>query len=366
MPFNRPSLQALIDRATADITSRLPNASALLRRSNLYVLSRMHPGAMHELYGELDWLSNQALPDKCDDDVLLRWANIFLSVPRKAASFAVGQVAYPGTNGAVIAAGTLLQRADGVEYSVDADVVVTAGSATVNCTALVAGAASNAAAATTLSLVSPIPGVNASGSVTVAGLANGFDIETISQVRARLLTRLRQPGIAGTAADYVNWATDVSGVTRAWCLPKYFGNRTVGLCFVTDGAVGGPIPSGATVTAVQSHIDALRPVTSVVTVFAPVADPMNFTIALTPNTVAVQTAVTAELASLIAREATPGGYYMPPGGNVLVQGGINLKSHMDAAIAVSSGETDHVMSVPAANVVSSNGHLATMGVITWL
>ncbi len=366
MPFNRPSLQALIDRATADITSRLPNGGALLRRSNLYVLSRMHPGAMHELYGELDWLSRQALPDQCDDDVLLRWANIFLSVPQKAASFAVGQVTYPGTNGSIIAAGTLLQRADGVEYSVDADATVIAGSATVNCTALVAGVAGNAVSGTALVLESPISGVNASGSVTVAGLANGFDIEAPAQVRVRLLTRLSQPAIAGTAADYVNWATSVAGVTRAWCLPKYFGNRTVGLCFVTDGAVGGPIPSGATVTAVQSYIDSVRGVTSVVTVFAPIADPMNFSIALTPNTVAVQTAVTAELTSLIAREATPGGWYMPPGGNVLVQGGINLKSHMDAAIAVSSGETDHVMSVPAANVVSANGHLATMGVITWL
>lgn len=351
MPFNRPTLQALIDRAIADISSRLPGADALVRRSNLYVLSRVHSGAMHELYGELDWLSRQALPDTCDDDVLLRWANVFLSVPRKAATFAVGQTAFSGTNGSVIVAGTVLQRGDGTEYTVNADTVVAAGTATVNVTAMVAGAAGNAAANTQLSLVSPISGISAAGTVAAGGLANGFDIESITSVRGRLLTRLRQAPQAGTSVDYENWALEVSGVTRAWCLPKYYGTRTVGLCFVTDGAVGGMIPSGATVAAVQAHIDTVRPVTADATVFAPIADPLNFTIALTPNTAVVQAAVLAELTDLLNREAVPGGTL--------------LLSHIRQAISVAAGETDHVLVTPAANVVSPAGHIATMGAITW-
>jgi uncharacterized phage protein gp47/JayE len=366
MPFNRPSLQSLIDRAMADITSRLPSAGVLLRRSNLFVLSRVHPGAMHELYGELDWLSRQILPDQCDDDVLLRWANIFLTVPQKPATFAVGQAVFNGTNGAVIAAGASLQRIDGVEYSVDADAVVTGGVATVSCTAILAGAGGNAVSGTALALISPVNGVNTSGMVAAAGLTNGFDIETADAVRVRLLNRLRQPAQAGTAGDYVNWALNVSGVTRAWCYPGAAGNRTIGLCFVTDGASGGLIPSAATVAIVQAYINTVRPVTANVQVFAPIADPLNFTLSVTPNTLAVQAAVQAELADLISREATPGGWYMPPGGNVLVQGGIILKSHMDAAISLANGETDHLLSVPAGNVTSTNGHIATMGVISWV
>lgn len=351
MPFNRPALQDLIDRAIADITSRLPGADALVRRSNLYVLSRVHSGAMHELYGELDWLSRQALPDTCADDILLRWANTFLPVPQKAATIAVGQALFLGTNGSTIPAGTVLQRSDGAEYTVDADVPIAAGTATVNVTAMVAGAAGNAAVNTQLALVSPIAGVSAAGTVTAGGLANGFDIESIASVRARLLKRLRQPPQAGTKEDYESWATDVSGVTRAWCLPKYYGTRTVGLCFVTDGAVGGLIPTGATVAAVQAHIDAVRPVTADATVFAPVSDPLNFTIALTPNTAVVQAAVQAELADLLSREAVPGDTL--------------LLSHIRQAISVAAGETDHVLVAPAANVVSPAGHIATMGAITW-
>lgn len=351
MPLNRPTLQALIDRAIADISSRLPGTDARVRRSNLNVLSRVHAGAMHELYGELDWVSRQILPDTCDDDVLLRWANIFLNVPQKAASFAVGQVQFTGINGSVIAAGTLLQRGDGAEYSVNADVVVSLGTASVNVTAMVAGVAGNAVSGTTLSLILPISGVNAAGTVAASGLTNGIDIESIPSVHARLLARLRQPPQAGADFDYVNWALDISGVTRAWCFPKYYGTRTVGVCFVTDGAVGGLIPSPATVTAVQAHIDAVRPTTTAVTVFAPVADALNFTIALTPNTAVVQAAVQAELADLLGREAIPGGTL--------------LLSHIRQAISVAAGETDHVLVAPVANVVSAAGHIAVPGVITW-
>lgn len=351
MPFDRPPLQSLLDRAIADISSRLPGADALVRRSNLYVLSRVHAGAMHELYGEMDWLSRQALPDICDDDILLRWANIFLTVPQKAATYAVGQVQFSGTDGSVIAADTVLQRGDGAEYTIDADATISAGTATANLTAVVAGAVGNASAGTSLSLVSPISGVAASGSVASGGIANGFDIESIASVRARLMGRLRQPPQAGTKNDYEEWALEVAGITRAWCFPAYYGTRTVGLCFVTDGATGGFIPDSSAVAAVQAHIDAVRPVTADVTVFAPVASALNFTITLTPNTAAVRDAVQAELADLLNREAIPGGAL--------------LLSHIRQAISVAAGENDYVLTTPSANVVSSAGHIATMGTITW-
>ena len=351
MPFIRPSLQQLIDRAVADISSRLPGADARVRRSNLNVLARVHAGAMHELYGELDWVSRQIVPDNCDDDMLLRWANVFLRVPQKPASFAVGQVQFSGSNNKVITAGTVIQRSDGTEYVVNADAAVASGAAMVSVTAVVAGASGNAASGTMLSLISPISGISANGAVAAAGLTNGFDIESILSVRARLLSRLRMPPQGGTAYDYVTWALEVSGITRAWSYPALNGAGTVGVCVVTDGAPGGLIPGAATLAAVAAHIDSVRPVTANVTVFAPVSDPLNFTIVLTPNTLAVQAAVQAELADLLNREAIPGGTL--------------LLSHIRQAISVAAGETDHVLVAPAANVVSAAGHIAVMGAITW-
>ena len=354
MPWVRPLLQDLVDRDVADIATRMPGADASLRRSNLNVLARVHAGAMHELYGGLSWVANQMLPDTCDPDILMRWANIYLQVPQKPATFAQGAVSLPGTNNYTLPAGTLLQRSDGVEFTVDADAVVTGGSVTANVTAVIAGSAGNSIAGTQLSLVSPVSGISSTATVGAGGLANGFDVETTDSIRARLITRLKQPAQGGAAYDYENWATSISGVTRAWCMPSYLGIGTVAVFIVTDNAPGGPIPGAQTVTAVQSYIAGQCSVIAQggLSVFAPVAAPLNFSIQLTPNTAAVQAAVEAELADLLTRESTPGGTL--------------LLSHIRQAISLAAGETDNVLVAPTANVVAAAGQMTTMGAITWL
>jgi uncharacterized phage protein gp47/JayE len=84
---------------------------------------------------------------------------------------------------------------------------------------------------------------------------------------------------------------------------------------------------------------------------APVAVPLNFTIFVTPNTADVKAAVTAELTDLLRREAVPGGTI--------------LLSHIREAISIATGETNHTISVPAADVAHTTGQIATMGTITW-
>jgi uncharacterized phage protein gp47/JayE len=66
----------------------------------------------------------------------------------------------------------------------------------------------------------------------------------------------------------------------------------------------------------------------------------------------VQAAVLAELQDLLLREATPGGTL--------------LLSHIRAAISSAAGETDFVLTSPAANVTNTTGNMCTMGTITWL
>jgi len=354
MPWVRPLLQDLVDRDVADIATRMPGADATLRRSNLNVLARVHAGGMHELYGGLSWVANQILPDTCDPDILMRQANIYLDVPQKPATFAQGPVTLPGTNDYTLPAGTLMQRSDGAEFTVDADAVVIGGFVSANVTAVVAGSAGNSLAGTQLALVSPVSGISGTATVGAAGLANGFDVETIDSVRARLITRLKQPAQGGATYDYENWATDISGVTRAWCMPSYLGVGTVAVFVVTDNAPGGPIPSAQTVAAVQSYIAGRCSVIAAgqLSVFAPVATPLDFAIQLTPNTAAVQAAVEAELADLLTRESIPGGTL--------------LLSHIRQAISLAAGETDNVLVAPAANVVAAAGQMTTMGVVTWL
>lgn len=349
MPFARPTLKTLIDRAIADIDARLPGADARLPLSNLNVLAHTHGAGVHGLYGFLEWLSRQLMIDTAEVEHLDRWSSIW-GVTRVPAAAASGSVTLTGTTGVVVPAGTALARTDGVQYLTTAEVTLAAGTSTAGVVAAVAGAAGNLSGGS-LSLVTPIAGVDASAQITVAGLTSGADIETDDDLRARLLARIQAPPHGGAQHDYTSWALEVPGVTRAWVYPAELGLGTITVRFVRDDDAS-PIPDAAEVLAVQTYVDSVRPVTAAVTVAAPIAVPLNFTIDITPDTAAIRTAIEAELRDLLLREAEPGATI--------------LLSHIREAISLAIGESDHALTVPAANVTHAVGEMATFGVITWV
>ncbi|MEZ2293103.1 baseplate J/gp47 family protein [Variovorax sp. RCC_210] len=344
MAFNRPQLTALVKTLRDDMLSRVGDETQL-RRADAEVYARVFAGAMHGLYGYTDWISKQIIWDRCDDDTLERWASMWLQVPRKPAAAATGVATFVLAVGAAVPAGSVVQAFDGVQYQTTADNI----GSTAPVVALVAGAAGNRAAGQALSLVSPIAGVQTQA--IASEISGGSDIESPDSLRARLIARVRTPPDGGSATDYLQWALEVPGVTRAWVAPLEQGAGTVVVRFVRDNDAT-PIPDAVEVAAVQAHIDPLRPVTADVYVVAPIADPLNFQITLTPPTVAVKAAVELELRDLLFREAAPG---------VTL-----LVSHIREAISTAAGETDHVLVSPAANVVPAIGHMPVFGSITWV
>lgn len=350
MSFSRPSLADIVQRVRNDVLSRLA-ADDVLRRADAEVYARVMGGVAHGLYGFIDWLSGQLMYDTAEAEYLERWCSTW-RIPRKAAAAATGTVAFTVQAGAVIPAGTLLQALDGVQYQTTADAAVVAPTATAPIVAVVPAAAGNRAAGQALALVSPIVGVQPTAAASA--ISGGADVEVDDSLRARLISRIQQPPHGGAANDYVTWALEVAGVTRAWVYSGELGVGTVTVRFVCDdkGVGSAIIPSAAEVAVVQTYIDARRPVTAQVTVVAPNAVPLNFQIqGLTPNNATVQAAVQAELQDLLLREAVPGGTI--------------LLSHIRAAISAAAGETDYVLLSPSANVTNTTGNMSTMGAIAW-
>jgi len=355
MPFSRPGLPTLIDRVAADLESRLPGADARVRRSNLNVFARVHAGATNGLYGYLELMARQLLPDTADAEFLDRHAMLWLPAGRLPAAYAVGQVLMTGTNGAAIPPGTVFKRADGATYSSTTEATIVANQAVVEIVADVAGLAGNAVAGVALNLDSPIANINAAGVVTAAALTGGADIEDDDSLRARVIARIQQTPHGGARHDYIAWAKEVPGVTRAWCYPLEMGDGTVTVRFVRDGDAS-LIPDGAEVAAVQTYVEALAPVGMQLFVVAPVAAPIAFEIELTPATASVKAAVEASLRDLLIREAEPEGG---------ASEGIVLVSHIREAISLAAGESDHVLVAPLVDVAPAVGHMATFGSITW-
>lgn len=351
MPFARPTLTELIDRVNTDISSRVTgDSSAVLRRSLLGVVGRSEAGAVHMLYGYLDWIAKQSIIDTADEEYLERWAAIW-KVTRKTAGFAGGQVAFPGTAGSTILDGTIVQRQDGVQYKVLGDAVSGGGPLVVPVLALEAGEDGNFGSDLPIFLLSPIPGVQSTGT-TATALEGGINVESPESLLARLLARIQQPPHGGAQFDYEQWALEVAGVTRVWVYPLQMGAGTVTVLFVCDEDED-IIPSPAKVAEVQAYIDSplRRPVTAEVFVAAPIADALNMTIKLEPNTAAVQNAVRAELADLIDRDSAPGG-------TILI-------SRLREAVSIAAGEDNNQIVTPTADVTHATGHMAILGTLTF-
>jgi uncharacterized phage protein gp47/JayE len=360
MAFDRPDLQTLISRTVTDINSRFDGTYNALRRKATSVFARVLAGMAHGLYGYVDWAARQILPDTQDDDQLLRYGAM-MGVTRKAEGKAAGNLTVTGTNDAVIDAGTLWQRADGVEYVATAGATIASGSATVPVQAVLAGSGGNADAADALALVSPIAGVNAAAVVAAGGLTGGQDAEAIDLYRQRVLERTATYYSGANAAIYIKWAKEITGVTRAWCYENTPADGSVTVLFVCDEQVGGIVPDAPKIAAVEDyleeHTDPVtgqivgRAVNVTLVVDAPATQAVNFTILPNPNTATVREAIEAELTDMIRRDSSPGGDI--------------LLSHIREAISVAAGETDYVLTAPAANISVADGTIAIMGTITW-
>lgn len=378
MPFSRPKLSDLKAQVAADIAANLPGADALLRFSNLGITGQVQAMLAHGHYGYLDWIAKQAIPFTATDEALEAWAGL-KGVTRKAATVATGQVTFTGTPTTDIPAGTLIVRGDGVQYTTNADVVVSGGgTAVVTVTASIAAAAGNAATSTVMTLGTAIAGVNSGGTVTAA-LTGGADAETDDSLRSRMLAQYASPPQGGDYSDYIEWALQVAGVTRAWCNPNGLGSGTVRVYVmldVSESAFSGfPQGTNGTATAetrdshatgdqlaVANYIFPLQPVTALVYVTAPTASPQNFTISgLSGASTATKNAISAAIADVFVREGGPGGA-LDIFGNL--QGTVDL-SLIETAIANIAGTQPFVITSPTVNITVATGAMPTVGVITY-
>lgn len=362
MAFNRPSLQDLVTRIEGDLKSGF-ELLTILRRSFLSVIAKALAGLAHSLFGYLRYIELQAFPDTSTEEYLERWSGIW-GVTRKIATFAEFVCSVTGTAGVVIPAGRVYRRADGKEYVTLAEVILTGSGDEITLVASEAGAASEVQVSDVIPILSPIAGLDSNATVSEV-IIEPEDTEDDDSLRARLVDRIQNPPSGGAANDYLQWALEVPGITRAWVGPQALGPGTVTVWVVSDDE--DPItPSGAKITEVFDYIDERRPVTANVTVVAPVLLPLDLTIAISPNNTDVQDAIEQELKDLIFRDSSLAGSFKAPGET---NTGKILLSRINEAISIAVGEEDHelidINGGAPADVTPDDGELVVLGDITW-
>lgn len=369
MPFSIPTLNRLINRAKSDIESILNNGAVYLRRSFETATAYALGGLAHTMHQHLRFIADQILPDTAEEEFLVRKAELHLGpnarLPATAASF---PILVTGTIASTpIPVTSRWTRPDGKVYAPDGAYALPGTppyEVSVTVVADDAGEDGNTVPGVTMTIVVPIGGVDSEATVEGSDfdpIGGGSDIETIEALKARLIEHLQNPPKGGGSGDYVSWAkASSSSVTRAWEVPNGLGAGTVLVYFVQDtfdedGFWEDTIfPTAGDVEDVQEYIEApgRAPVIATVTVAAPSETVFSPSIQLEPNTAAVQLAVQRQLEDLLLREASAAAVTIP-------------LSRINEAISLASGETDHVLTSPVADVVSPLGELLTLGSISF-
>lgn len=358
MAYIPPTLSLLLARGQADIESRLPGTFARPRFSTAGAVAFANAGNAAGLHDHLAWTSRQIVPHLADDDKLLEHCE-FWGVWRKPAANAEGVLLVTVTGDTVIPEGTRWQRPDGVVFESVAEVRAGAGRVPVSVVAIEAGKNSNTAENVAVELISPIDFVQSKALVSQTTLSGGSELESIDSLCIRLLFRVQYPPSGGNQFDYVRWALECAGVTRAWCIPRYRGHGTVGVMFVLDEEVN-IFPTPNDIARVKDYLTAhINPVTNQVEgktvgaeliVESPEPLHLNPVIRVAPNTEDVRAAVSDNLKAHLA---------------TLPRGGTALLSQLRATISNAPGETDNTLMSPTTDQYAAENELFVLGDIVW-
>lgn len=371
MPWITPSLREVRELTRDQIAGTLPGADATVPNSVLRVMADAQAGLAHLNLLYLDWLALQLMPDTSEVEWLDRHGEIWLknadgSKGRKVATFATGTATVAGTAGAVVPAGAVLVGGNNLEFEVLDEATVSAASTTLSIRALDPGIAGNLPPGAALTFQAGLAGVD--GSATVFLLDGGTDRESDDLLRARVLERIQQPPMGGAAHDYVQWAKDVAGVTRAWAAPLEMGIGTVTVRFMMDDlratalpwTDGFPLPDDR--DAVADYLDQVRPV-AVKDFFVeiPLAEPIDFTISnLDSDDASTRENIAASVRKMIKERAAPASAQ----DGVLISATTIYAAWVSEAISQAVGVKSFNLTM-ADHPMPSGGSLAVLGTILY-
>lgn len=390
MPYPQPTLTDLIDEAVQDVVDKQitdPQTgnilTGLLNNAVLRILATVLAGLVWGEYGFISWLARMFVPWTAEDEYLEGWAAL-KGVYRKDAVAAAGRftVASGCTDGSPLPAGTTITRSDGLAYRTTAAATAAGGAVSAPITCATKGGTGNADAGITLTISGTVDGIPAGGTAATA-LTGGADQESNDDLRTRMLAAYAAPPQGGDRADYVQWAEEVAGVTRAWVAPNGAGAGTVLLYTMWDEAEAahggfpqgsngvsqydagpGGLPRDTAASGDQLTVaDALigeQPVTALVYSCAPTALAVDFTITGlgSANTAALQAAIEAALADMFLRLGHVGGTIDPASNEAWPA--ID-PSDWYAAIAAVSGVGRFIVTAPTAAITPGTGALPVLG-----
>ena len=218
-------------------------------------------------------------------------------VTRRPSAVSSGNVTLTGPDNTIVPSGTRLQTSgtDPIYFVTTADITITGGTVTVGAEAEEGGASGNIAAGE----INALAAGDLYGIVSVTNAANfdgGVDTEDDESLLARLKDRAQHPVTSGNAANYRQWALELSGVGDAKVYPVWNGGGTVKVVLLDTDKTA---PAQSVIDAVSAHIEENRPIGATVTVVGATEVAININVTLTLASGKTTTDAKAEISALL-------------------------------------------------------------------
>lgn len=365
MAVTIPTAAELKAQIIADVEGALGQSVPILTRAFVRVLAGALAGIQVLGYRYGLWVSRQIFAATAERDALvLRGAQYGLSPSAAVAPILTATAT--GTNSTDIPAGTLWVSATGFVYSQTALATIAGGTATITVECLTAGVDANLDDGDTISLASPIAGVDSDATIA-STTTSGTDAESTASFRAQVQAREAYRPQGGSAADYVQWALEVAGIVKAFAHRLTPGYATVYPMIALTGAAGERIPGGAKLTEVENYLSDLsrKPLQSTPVAVAMTEVEFDITItSLSPDTAAIRSAIEDALeAYLLTRfpkqypdETAPTDVV-----STAALSGVAVDAGMQAGVLTMEADA-----TPVDDYTLDAGELAILGTVTWV
>ena len=354
MSFEIPSLKELSERTRLAFRAELPGTDAHVWPSFLYVCSKVIAAMVWAPFKRLQWVIQQAFVTTSEGEWLERHG-LDVGITRKAASHAEGSLIINAITMTEVPYGDIFIDENGITFEAQSGINLNAGTiGSISVRAIQPGVSGNVPANTAMASSN---GTGEFSSVVGAlGIIGGANAEDDEGLRSRILFRLRNPPHCGTASDYVRWATEVAGVTRADVEPLINGPGTVGVYIVMDGSYPYGIPPQGALDKVKEYLDDVAPIGAKKYVLAP--EPVIIDIVInqmTPYTAQVQDSVKADIGDLFFSKAFVSTNKKPL---------VFSQSWIWQAVANATGETSHLLVQPQEDIICTPGQLPVLGTVS--
>lgn len=261
MPFSTPDFAALVDKQKQELAGLNP-ALSLQDDDDEVIRAHGVAAVVEGAYQHQQWVLRQLFPQTAEKEFLDYHAEK-ADLTRKQAVAATGSIQITGTEGAELSIGSAIVRNGYTWLTTSLATIDNTESATVNAVATTAGNAGNLTENTPVTLASAPSGIQSQALALI--MSGGAEEEGDNDLRARILFTLQNPEGNGTKADYIRWASAVSGVSSIYVYSRRRGLGTVDLCIGT--ATG--LPSPTLITEVQTAINAQQSEPADCMVYAP-------------------------------------------------------------------------------------------------